>query len=846
VKPGAARASSNARGTPGPRTRAFVNWTLRHGRAIWLVALILAVPATFRAASLYLHLKTEIEALLPRQAPAVRAVEELRRRMPGLQYLGVVVDTGTAENLPAGERLVDDLATKIRSYPADLVRQVRTGDAEERAFLEKNAVLYVDVEDLREIRRRIEERRDYDVTRSMDLAIDDTPPPSLDFSDLKKKYETRLGPAASGAGSSGAEGGRFSNREAHLTMLLVEVGGFETGQAHSKRLLERVKADLAELGGPARYAEGMRVGYTGDVAISVEETSALMADLSLSSALVVFAVIGVLVLYYRWWWSVVILMPPLLVAAVYSFAIASLPPFSISELNSNTAFLGSIILGNGINFGIMWLARYVEERRRGGAVEASLVTAAWGSRKGTLAASLAAGASYAALAVTDFQGFRQFGIIGGIGMVVSWAAAQVLIPPLARWVDSAPSRAPRAVHKVLSPATLVASVVTRAPFAITVLSVLVTLAAAFSVRSFGAASLEYDFSKLRRADTWTVGEGYWGRRMDTLLGRYLTPMVVLADTPQEARAVAERLRGAVQVPPLAGFVSTVRTAGDVLPGDQLEKIAEGRAIRRVVTPRIRAGLAEDAKRTLDRFLGQKDPVPITVRDLPTTFTAGLRERDGAVDRAVLVFPKPSHALWEGQSIERFTTELRRVAQDGEGGEPPRVAGSLAVSADIVQRIRHDGPLASLVAFVGAAATVLLVFGASSTSGLVLGSLVVGVLWLLAATQALGVRINFANFIAFPITFGIGIDYAVNVMTRYLEDGTGDVAAAVRSTGGAVSLCSMTTIIGYSSLLLAENRALFLFGVVAVLGELACLTTAVVVLPALLESWNRRPRATVPQ
>ena len=70
-------------------------------------------------------------------------------------------------------------------------------------------------------------------------------------------------------------------------------------------------------------------------------------------------------------------------------------------------------------------------------------------------------------------------------------------------------------------------------------------------------------------------------------------------------------------------------------------------------------------------------------------------------------------------------------------------------------------------------------------------------------------INFANFIAFPITFGIGVDYAVNVIARYMQDGERDVTGAVRSTGGAVALCSMTTIIGYSSLLLAKNRALSL-------------------------------------
>jgi predicted RND superfamily exporter protein len=56
---------------------------------------------------------------------------------------------------------------------------------------------------------------------------------------------------------------------------------------------------------------------------------------------------------------------------------------------------------------------------------------------------------------------------------------------------------------------------------------------------------------------------------------------------------------------------------------------------------------------------------------------------------------------------------------------------------------------------------------------------------------------------------------------------------VRSTGAAVALCSLTTIIGYSSLLMAQNRALFLFGLLAVLGEITSLAVALVSFPALV-------------
>ena len=81
------------------------------------------------------------------------------------------------------------------------------------------------------------------------------------------------------------------------------------------------------------------------------------------------AEIAVIVLYYKWWRSTLVLFPPLLLATVYAFGIASLPPFDVSSLNSNTAFLGSIIIGNGINVGIVLLARYREARRAGATVD---------------------------------------------------------------------------------------------------------------------------------------------------------------------------------------------------------------------------------------------------------------------------------------------------------------------------------------------------------------------------------------------------------------------------------------------------------------------------------------------
>ena len=383
------------------------------------------------------------------------------------------------------------------------------------------------------------------------------------------------------------------------------------------------------------------------------------------------------------------------------------------------------------------------------------------------------------------------------------------------------------------------------PRAISAVAAVLTLLAAWQLRHFGPDSLEYDFSHLRRRDTWVSGEGYWGKRMDALMGRYLTPTVMLTDSVAEARAVAARVKETRRdrcTRPSRRWWPSIRFPTMIFcPPNQSEQAAVIEAIRHKMTPKLRSHLTADDAQRLDQLLGSSPPPPVIESEIPETMLAGLRERDGSRGRTILVFPNPATSWWRGETIAEFVRALRDAAQApvALGGRPARVAGGPPLTSDIIESMRRDGPLASLLAFIGVVATVLVVLRRGRATPFVIGSLVVGVMWLLAATIAFGIKINFINFIAFPITFGIGVDYAVNVMARYVRDGERDVEAAVRETGGAVGLSSLTTIIGYSSLLVAKNVGLFLFGLLAVLGELTCLTTAIVFLPAVL-SLRRRP------
>lgn len=177
----------------------------------------------------------------------------------------------------------------------------------------------------------------------------------------------------------------------------------------------------------------------------------------------------------------------------------------------------------------------------------------------------------------------------------------------------------------------------------------------------------------------------------------------------------------------------------------------------------------------------------------------------------------------------------------DDGTVVRTASRSTIFAEMLSSLRRDGPRASLFS-LGAVALVVVLFSRDRrVAGGVLGALALGVIWLLGFAAFTNARLNYVNFIALPITFGIGCEYPFNLADRVRLLG-GDVHSAVLRTSGAVLLCSFTTTVGYGSLLLSDFQALESFGKLAVLGEVACVFAAIFVLPSALVVLMRRAGA----
>jgi uncharacterized membrane protein YbhN (UPF0104 family) len=190
--------------------------------------------------------------------------------------------------------------------------------------------------------------------------------------------------------------------------------------------------------------------------------------------------------------------------------------------------------------------------------------------------------------------------------------------------------------------------------------------------------------------------------------------------------------------------------------------------------------------------------------------------------------------WDGRDLETVSERIRSL--DLPAGT--RVAGSAFVFADMVETIRRDGPKATLVALIGVLIVIALTMGVGRHGRLTALAAVLGTTAMLALSSLAGVKINFLDFVALPLTLGIGTDYAANVLSRAREGGHGATRHAVLTTGGVVLLCSFTTIVGYASLLSADNAGIRSFGLAATLGELTCIIAGVWAAPVLLDALER--------
>jgi len=108
----------------------------------------------------------------------------------------------------------------------------------------------------------------------------------------------------------------------------------------------------------------------------------------------------------------------------------------------------------------------------------------------------------------------------------------------------------------------------------------------------------------------------------------------------------------------------------------------------------------------------------------------------------------------------------------------------------------------------------------------------GVIWTIGAMWLCKLQFNLANLITVPLIIGIGLENGIHMVHRFREEGEGGAKLAASGTGQSVTLFSLTTMVGFGSLMVAKHYGIFSIGLLLTVSVGSVLVASLTILPLL--------------
>jgi hypothetical protein len=654
-----------------------------------------------------------------------------------------------------------------------------------------------------------------------------------------------------------------------------------------ERLRALVRATQAEV-------PGANIGITGEPVLEYDEmrqsetdsTVATVVSLSLTAMIFIFA--------YRETGRPLKAVLCLIIGLGYTMGYTTL---AVGHLNILTVTFLPILIGLAIDFGVHLITRYEEELRGGASEQLALEKAMVYTGMGIFTGCFTTAGAFFAMALTDFKGIQEMGIITGGGMLVCLIPMMTMLPVLLLR-----GRQNVMDHQPLPPED--AAVDRRArleklwldrPKLVTGFTIALCIAAAtqwtkvyfdynlLNMQSKGLPAVVFEEKLIQSASKSVLYGAVIANSLDEAVAMQvkLTNLPTVASIDSMASFLAgdqsgklkkigtikEDLRG-IRFPTTDGtparpeelsrtLYSTSGYLGLAL--DELKKqgdkeVAEKLGELKTSIDRFRVGLLSgdrdrntrklgafqtalftDIRETFETLRNQDNSAGLRVEDLP----APLRNRFIGKSGKHLLQVYPKGNVWERAEQEKFVQELRKVDRN--------VTGTPVQLYEYTSLLKASYEKAAWYALGAIVLLVLIHFRSVICVILALLPVAIGSLWMIGIMGIFGVPFNPANIMTLPLVIGIGVTNGIHILNRFAEEQNPAVLA--KSTGKAVLVSGLTTIAGFGSLISAKHQGISSLGIVMSVGITTCMVAALAFLPALLawlvrSGWSiKKPSAT---
>jgi len=193
---------------------------------------------------------------------------------------------------------------------------------------------------------------------------------------------------------------------------------------------------------------------------------------------------------------------------------------------------------------------------------------------------------------------------------------------------------------------------------------------------------------------------------------------------------------------------------------------------------------------------------------------------------------PSGNMWQDiDYLNRFTNDLDRVSE--------KVTGMPPVMKELISVIGNDGKNAALLTILVVFMLLWLDFRKIKYAVIAMIPLVAGFVWMVGLMKLTGMQLTVVNVMGLPMIIGIGIDYGVHVVHRWRIEETGKVNKIFASTGKAILLSALTTMLAFGSLVFSIWRGFGSLGAAMFIGVGACFLSTVIILSGIIGLLERK-------
>ncbi len=638
----------------------------------------------------------------------------------------------------------------------------------------------------------------------------------------------------------------------------------------------------------------VQAGLSGAIAVGRDEMVYSSKGLEISMGLSFFLIGGLLYMAFRMAMAPALALLNLIVGLIWAAGIVAVV---VPVLNIMTAMFMVILIGLGIDFSIHIISTFTEMRAKGlpllDATQAGLKKSGGGVSTGAVTTSVA----FLALMVGDSRAMSELGLVTAIGLLAVMVSSFVLLPVflVVRERRYAKKRIKKGLTKRAAPRDLtlkplgnVGVFIQNNPWISLISVVVVTVLLAFSAReiTFNHNMMDMEAEGLPSIMLQDTVQDKFDLSMDFA---YLVSESV--DESRELKNKAKELPTVASVEDISTFIPSDEQQARRVPYiseiHALMESADAAPIRQADLDLIRQEIERLEMNIMEfqsmAFLGGQDKVysrcteivgseeappentiftriyglhdqgpsivasklgvfqdsyaeyfkssvlrmantdPITLEMLPESIV----DRYASKDRSLfLTTVLPSGNIWQDKLfMEQFSSELETVSE--------RTTGMPVIMRALFDIIGRDGRNAAYLTLILVYLILLIDFRSFKDALIAMLPLATGAIWMVGLMQIFGFQLDLMNVMALPLILGIGIDDGVHVVHRWRLEGPRSAAIVLSSTGKAVLLTSLTTILAFGSMMFSPFRGYASLSWALIFGVGACFLTTMIILPAFM-------------